>query len=140
MGISKNVLARMKSLAKRGDDSLSALSLQASPQIKILSIGDEGSDARKVLCAVVDSLGTPLKGVRIGHVKVIVDATPSTALAGSDEFTAVISGGATAEMIISTNAAGQLGFTVTDEAVESIVIKIEIDGCPPVIKSLAFAA
>jgi hypothetical protein len=139
MSLSKNALARIKSLAKRGDDSLSALSQQAAPQVK-LTVSGETTNVITLTGQIVDAFGSPIAGARSVVVSVPFDGTPSTGLAVGTGGGTAIGGAASATLALTTTTGGKFIVEVTDAAVENIVVQVAADGCPVRVQKLVFAA
>jgi hypothetical protein len=136
MPASNNVLARVRSLAKRGWDAYGLLSKQVNPYLD-MTVSAEAANVITLTGQVRDQLGNALKGAKVVSFTVPFDATPSTTYAVTTG-TALV-GAASATMVIETDANGKFVVTVTNAAAESIAVEVRADNCAPLLKKLTFA-
>jgi hypothetical protein len=125
MAFSKNVLARMKSLAKRGSDDISAAMSASTGVLKVASatLGAEALNARKLTVKITDLLDSPA-GAQDFWVELISAADASFAFSDGGKGSVVYDNTTAKKLLFKTDTAGVAEITITDTAVETVVLAI----------------
>jgi hypothetical protein len=99
-----------------------------------------------VVCAITDLEGNPISGAR----QVMITAIPATEGAGNGALAAATSAVGTVlkalnpatgshVMSMDTGATGLFSFKVTDAVNEAVVIRVEAEGCRPLVKKITIS-
>lgn len=134
MPLSTRKRAQLKAL-KRGGDMLAEAAIDSNKAVS-MTLGAEAGNAIAITGQVVDSAGNPVAGVQ----NVVIDAfdgTPTATFTISTGTAKVGSG--TLKLWLQTNAQGRFVVSLSDAAVEEVLVTATVSGGVPSMIVATFA-